>query len=402
MLRPPALIGSLLLLLLFPACRGHSRTGGPGSEAEGTRSCADRLAEPGTVQLLEELRRVRAVAEVWPDYHLSQRDLILEWVEGDHACLAHWSRGEIVTVTRAEAPVQTPLGIFGILLTELAQASEAERFGFLAGNVPDPIVRSLKSRGARGALVWVVNTERAAPDFAKDPAQRRSLTHYFLHHESAHVHLLFAPLFGLDDRHPRPRWAVQAQEPALLARCYEAAPARDLFARERATLADAVAATEVDDASAVRRHVAAFTELRRERYAALQGVRVPTQNGAELSCADAEAVWEIDEGGAEFIALTTMRALEVPLPANVSASERIRADRANEPYYYTGAGQLLVLRYLAPAALPGDLRALMTSAEPEGGLYGLLCKRLRASTPEPGRDEASAGCAGATPESDGD
>lgn len=365
-----------LLSLVTLACRAHAPVN-PNEEPSAAKqpTCADRLAEPETLALLEDLRSAADAPEVWPDYHLARGDLLLEWLGDGHHCIAHWSRGEIVEVARAETPIQTPLGIYGILLTDLAQASEAERFGFLAGNVPDAIVRSLRERDAYGALVWVVNTEKVAADFAPDEATKRILTEYFLHHESAHVHLLFAPLFGKGN-HPRPTWAVQAKESEILARCYEAEGVKDTFARERAALADAVAAIEADDTAAVRRHSLEFIAYREQRYEALKSVRVPTQKQGEVSCAEAEGVWEIDEGGADYIAIATLQAAGIPLPGDQSAAERIRTDKSNEPYYSTGAGQLLVLRHLFPEDFLGIIRTTLNSTSFAGGIHGVLAERL--------------------------
>ncbi len=372
-----ALVALLLIVTAALGCRAHVAAAEPVGDATG---CERELASPPFRALLSDLGEARNAPEVWPDYRLADSDLLLEWRGEDASCVAHWSAGEIVAVARASTPVASPMGPFGFVITDRARAPEAERFGFLTGDVPEPIVASLRERGARGALHWVVNTEEVAEGFPTDPATRRGVTHYLLHHESAHVHLMFLPMFGQGGPHGRPAWAVQPDKSELVARCYQAEPIRELFARERAAIADAVAAVESSDGALVAQHARDFTELRAQRHAVLSEVRVPSQRGTEVSCAEAEAVWELDEGGAEYVALATLSAIGIPLPADQRPSERIRSSTDNAPYYYTGAGQLLVLRHLLGDQMPEVLRAITTSTGAADGIHGQF-KRVAATPP---------------------
>lgn len=349
------------LFALASACGGASAE--PSTPAD---PCAGRFETEPFRALLADLEVAGSVEPVWPGYPVARQDLVLESLDtdGDGACVAHWSGSAIRTVARSDARITNSLGFFGFLITERADADPAQRMGFLAGGVPPAILRSLRASGTEAALVWT--GDRGTLDEAGFPAaaERRRLARYFVLHEGAHVHQLLGPVFASSWPAPRPGWRIQADEEALLDRCL----ADPSAARERGALADATAAVEAGDLSGARSRLAAFARLRAERYERLREVRVPSSSGGPLPCWVAEDVWELDEGGADFISLVTLSEAGLDFPWSGSLADYVRDDANNEPYYHTGLGQLFTLRALASDPEAALLR-VGGAASPQGSLW---------------------------------
>ncbi|MAQ14722.1 MAG: hypothetical protein CMN30_07985 [Sandaracinus sp.] len=334
----------------------------PTATSSPSRPCDAAFADGDFAELFDDLQRVAEVDPVWPSFDTRGLPLVLEARTATGACVAHVADGRVLATAHTDAPIENSLGVFGILITARADAAPAERMGFLAGGVPEVVLRSLRDAGVRAALVWSGNAETLSAAGLGEPATRARVARYLLLHESFHVQALFGPVFAPGWPRIRPEWMVQADQEALTRECLGDPAAT----RERAILADAVAAGEADDLPRMREGLRTFAEARAARYRRLAAVRLAAGE-AELPCWVAESVWELDEGGADHASLVTLAEAGLAAP-HQPLSDYVRGDTDNAPYYHTGAAQLFVLGRLAPAR--GALfTELQTAEAPTGALW---------------------------------
>jgi hypothetical protein len=362
------------LLIIMNACRSAAQD--LVTTASATTQCGAELAGSEFRDTLHDLEATGGVEAVWPDYRLGNHDILFEWQGDAKGCVAHWSKGRIIAATQTTRPIALSTPMFGFLVTELGQASLNDRWGgFLTGEVPPQMLDSLRSVGAQTALVLLFNMERVDATFGAQSAQERRFTrNYLLHHESAHVNLWLPHVVQQTARYPWPIWSKQSGKQELVTRCYGAASLKGTFENERAALAESVRAAFAGDVVNARSAAAAFIGLRQQRYALLERESVRLGKDATLSCPDGEAVWELDEGGADFIAMSTLQS--VKLWEREEILERIFQGTSVEPYYHFGAAQLLVLRLLLPEKMDGILREIVGSKNPSDGIHGQFVRNL--------------------------
>lgn len=349
----------------------------PATTERGTE-CAAQFASEAFATLTSDLQRLSEV-EAWPGYRLASHDFLFEWLDGERACVAHWSKGEVVSAEPTPGPMHVMLRYFGFLLTDFANRPLDQRLGGLfVGDVAPHVITSLRQQDANAALVWVMNPDADGLDASPESTLPRL---FLLAHESVHVHLQFARMFAGDERYTYPAWAVQPDRPALIERCFENELGRALHDAELAANALGVsAALRGEDPTP---HAREFISARLRRYQALEGVVVPGQNGAEHSCAQAEAIWELEEGGADYIALRSM------LEAGIDEAEAFAVDRVtgrtsgDADFYFTGAGQLLMLWRADPDAMSARLTRLAESERPEDGIFLLFLEHVEGSMEPP-------------------
>lgn len=142
--------------------------------------------------------------------------------------------------------------------------------------------------------------------------------------------------------------------------CYAAEPgeAADIIP-ERDALADLVAA--LIDQNMARACVVgpSFLERREARYAALADVEVPLHDGANGSCAEAEAIMELEEGVADYASWVPL--FERGIASREQLFQRYRAQQS-EWFYVTGAMQLHSVRLMQPDEIL-DITARVADSE---------------------------------------
>ncbi|MFK8001663.1 MAG: hypothetical protein AB8H86_18865 [Polyangiales bacterium] len=338
--------------------------------------CEAQTASVAFRETLRDLNNISTV-ETWPGYRLDGHDIVFEWLGDESHCFAHWSRGEVVTVAEHTQPMQLMLGIFGFLITDFGDKAPEDRMGgFLVGDVPASILASLHARDAKAALAWVMNPEHMLADHPLGAAMAdnpRLWRNFLIAHESVHVNLQFARMFGEDTRHDYPSWSIQPDREALVATCFENEVARALHDEEMATNASAVREIFAGNVDEARAHARRFIQLRRERYAVLGGAKVRGQHGTNHTCEEAEAIWELDEGLADYVAVRAL--IEGGVAEPEWFIERISArDSQDASFYYSGSGQLVFLWQVN--ALESAASAILVSERPEDGIFGQFERTL--------------------------
>lgn len=372
--RLPTITRALALTCLLVGCSGGTPLPSPAEHPP--TFCEASIASDAFRDTLSDLDNIGAV-ETWPGYRLDEHDIVFEWLGDESHCFAHWSRGEVVTVAEHTQAMQLMLGIFGFLITDFGDKDSHERMGgFLVGNVPASILASLRARDAKAALAWVMNPEHMLAEHPLGAAMAdapRLWRSFLIAHESVHVNLQFARMFGEDTRHDYPSWSIQPERAALVATCFEDEAARALHDEEMAANANAVREIFAGNVDEARAHARRFIQLRRERYAALGEARVPGQNGTHHTCEEAEAIWELDEGLADYVAARAL--IEGGVAEPEWFIERISTrDSQDASFYYSGSGQLVFLWRLN--ALESAASAILTSERARDGIFGQFERTL--------------------------
>jgi hypothetical protein len=109
----------------------------------------------------------------------------------------------------------------------------------------------------------------------------------------------------------------------------------------------------------------AFVQERRKRWTQLGGVQVPSGTSFEpLSCEHAEAIMELEEGVPDFVAWMSAHALDIV------NNDRVRARFGalmSQPFYVSGAMQLVVLRHLLGTQFLTTTAQMASSSSWESG-----------------------------------
>jgi hypothetical protein len=167
-------------------------------------------------------------------------------------------------------------------------------------------------------------------------------------HEAVHLLVQFPSRTGATT--PRwPAWTLpQPDRVQLATRCYGSVnPTEQRLGVERLPLLDAaMGAITGSPLANVCRDARAFVTARRTRWREQAGVEVPAESapGPVLSCAQGEAVMELNEGVPAFVAWLTARELGVVADAQVRSQFTALS---RDAFYMTGAMQLTLLRSLA-------------------------------------------------------
>jgi hypothetical protein len=192
-------------------------------------------------------------------------------------------------------------------------------------------------------------------------------------HETFHLNSQFPTWLDQVPRYAWPAWDRQPSRPELAARCYGGKDA-PLAAEERAALVGAFDALHRrSDTAGGCAAIRSFLDARRRRYAALADIRVSAANGT-IGCDSAEAIMELEEGSADYIAAATV--LDLGLMSLDQIATGFRQPLV-EPFYGHGSMQLLVMRRLLGAeAMRAVTDRIAASADASGSITGELTRAV--------------------------
>lgn len=341
-----------LPLLTTVACRAT-----PGTALPSDPRCAAALQRTDLQALLRALDTVASLAPVWDGYSIRRHPVLLVARDtmptraDSGSCIVLWRHaGPAVTLrASAEPRYSTPLyGFFnGDSLGPRARAGSQEALGGMR-RVPADLFDPLRRLAVRRAVLLPVppDLRRLGPvgtEIAKQPGRLTGIQADLAIHEGFHLHVQFPRWFDQPSDHPWPGWDIQPDRAALVARCYAAASDSLALRAEHDALVSAFRALWVDsggaDTARAKRHLGAYVEARRARYARAARTRIAA--GADsVSCPVAEDVMELQEGATQWIGHST----SVRAGLNTTAGlDRSYANAQRERFYQTGAMQLWVL-----------------------------------------------------------
>lgn len=296
--------------------------------------CRAAADDPRLRDVIGALDKVRAAdPQVWNDYRPAEASYVLLQRGSDQRwCAAIWQAGNVRMVALAGDPkFSTPM------------------YGFhsVGGSgqwvQPAAIAQQLEGLGVRRAVVVPLTPE------IKLPFELKPLSIFDLAvHEAVHVNVQSPSWIGQRGDHDWPAWSnVTPARPSLASTCYT--PSAAALEHERGLLVEAaMTALASGDRAQVCASTRAFAEARQKRWTALgeTGVSAPGENASAaqtMTCRQAEAVMELNEGVPDFIAWIS--AYEAGVVDAARVKSRFLAQQ-RDVFYLTGAMQLVVLRHL--------------------------------------------------------
>jgi hypothetical protein len=353
----------LLASLLLSGCAGE-RVPEPSVE------CAAAWNEGPARELTDLLlQATSAHRTIWTDYDTGDAAYVIYTVAPDSAgvCLGLWREGRAVGFAHTDD--------FPVLLTPLYGYYFASDWHggpdvpMLEHAMQPASIRAwLESEGVESAVVLPVT----APDF---PMQLPPLVKVQLGmHEAFHVNVQAPRWYASTGNWPS--WDRQPDRPGVQA-CYTANDeAIAASAAEREQLATLIENLLDGDTAAACEKCRAFLAQRMARYALLEDIHVMRSDSTQGSCAEAEAIMELEEGTADYASWTLLH--DLGLASRESLLRRYRAIQ-NDAFYLTGAMQLHAVALMQPDSMPDVMRRIAASSGWEEGSPTAVLTRALAS-----------------------
>lgn len=174
-------------------------------------------------------------------------------------------------------------------------------------NVPNSLKERLESIKVTQALIY--NTDPVFLDeflgkpseFEKHLKGYHTLPHHIITHEGFHIFTQFSKWFGIPN-YDWPSWDKQPDRDAVIRLCYQAPAVKGIYLKEHKNLLSTFKLIFIFGRPDLGRLAGKeFLRLRESRYLLLVDTKVPTaHNSAGISCPQAEAIMELEEGLADF------------------------------------------------------------------------------------------------------
>lgn len=325
--------------------------------------------------LIEQLLQATgADRNVWTDYDVGDGAYVLfaSVPDSSGTCVGIWQDGRALSfaLTAEQPGLLTPL--YGYYF----------RSDWYGGS-DDPMVEEsaqplsvrtwLESTGVQSAIILPVTVR----DF---PIELSALVK---------VQLAMHEAFHVDVQGPRwwastgnwPTWDEQPDRSGLQA-CYAANDeVAAAFEAERQQLVSLIESLLDSDTATACESCRAFLAQRMARYEMLADVHVLRQDSTEASCAEAEAILEIEEGTADFASWTVL--YDLGLASRELLIRRYSAIQ-NDAFYMTGNMQLHAVQLMQPDSMMDVMRRIAESTGPDDGSpTAVLARALESFCPRP-------------------
>jgi len=345
----PVAAGALCLMLA--AC---GRTAEPAPPAE----CVDAWSAPDASQLVDTLVQATSGDRViWTDYDIGDGAYALYTPAPDSSgvCIGLWKDGQAVSFTRLDEQPKLLTPLYGYYFrSDWYGGPDADMLRH--SEQPAAVRTWLESTGVPTAIVMPVTV----PEFPfKLPALKKA---QLAIHEAFHVNVQ-APRWYASTGN----WPAWDQQPdrAGVQTCYAAndAVAAALEA-EREQLVALIESLMDGDSTRACEACRAFLAKRMERYAMLSDVRVMRADSTPGTCAEAEAIMELEEGMADYGSWTVL--YDVGVASRKDLIDRYRAMQS-DMYYLTGNMEMHAVQLIQPDSMADIMREIAQSTGPDDG-----------------------------------
>lgn len=324
----------LLAFLLVGACGSTAPAEPTLAAPPAPEVCASFTNSP-------RLRNVASLLEgqeghdFWPNYAPEENTVVFLGAEGERGCAVVRSAGTSTTL-ELPAPLALPTPVYWFYMNvDPAVAAEPLR-GFAAAMAlgREDLTDVLQEKGIGRALLINIDTGTEAltspeTDAAFDGIEENLA--FMVLHESVHLNLQYPVWFDQGDANGVwPSWDAQPDLATVLQDCYGLAESAQ--EAEWEALRSALREGESLDS-----FFAARDRRRSTRTTTIEDFR-----GASHSCREAEAIVELEEGGADFIAFRTAVTLGWVTRDEMLAYLDLRWRAA--PHYAFGLAQLWLLQ----------------------------------------------------------
>lgn len=345
-------------LPLVASCAGDAARAPVADAVVPPAACGPAWEDPSAVDFVGALEQATQPGPpIWGGYRLEDGYYVVFAGEspGGEACLGLWHGGRPVAfAATAEAPrMLTPL--YGYHLVEGGNGGPLD--ALVPATEQPPAIRTwLAELEVPNAVVMPVTIEGFPIELSALMKVQLAI------HEGFHVTVQVPRWLGSGGAWPA--WDLQPDRPGVQA-CYGGTPEVEAAREhERDALDRLVAALLDDDRPAACVAGEEFLSRRGARYALLDGVGVTRHDGTPGSCAEAEAIMELEEGAADYASWAALYDLGMANRERLTA--RYRAQQA-EWFYLSGAMQLHAVDLFAPERMLDVTREIVGSAGPDDG-----------------------------------
>lgn len=300
---------------------------------------------------------------LWDQYRPETQTVMLTGLKTSANCAVVLRDGARADVLTLELPLTIQNGFY--------------TFEYIGGNGNSGLQIYLRTSGVNRAVV--VNIDATIGIL---PAPNELLTGYnhfdldLTVHEGFHLNLLFAKMMKHADAPMWPDWDQQPNRSKVGELCYNSAAAKPLVERELKALLKAVKLGLLHRRFDLARQAAReFIAQRTVRYATLAEVRVPSYAVKDgISCAQAEAIMELEEGMADFVGSNSVHKLGLINDAQLI--EHLSGEGDSDLFYRFGNAQMTLVHAMKGAEISTITGRIARSAKWEDGVHAEFVKAI--------------------------
>ncbi|GAB5536405.1 MAG: hypothetical protein Rubg2KO_26540 [Rubricoccaceae bacterium] len=344
--------------------------------------CDSWFDEPQVHQLVGALHAIADAGPTWDTYTIANHPVALAGiVEGSETggCALIWRVGEAPERLTLAEPAPFPVQLYGFWNGDSLGANPHplwSQFSATMQRTALEIEAAIRARGEARTIVLRAPLRTAELGPLGEMLEQMDMNPVDILarlavHESYHLHSQFPTWFDQEAMYAWPSWLAMSDRNTMVQTCYQGTEdviaARDAEMQQLLATWDQLYPTKTRDVDTARAEAQRYVEARQARYALLDTATVMTSDGP-MSCADAEAVWELTEGSAQWVG--DRSAFE----AGISSIEIVRGSfngNANAPFYASGSFQLWILNALLGRTQFLEMTHAITRSEtPDGGIFG--------------------------------
>lgn len=318
------------------------------------------------VQILENAASKKTV--VWPGYHLSDATIVVsagQTSKGVH-CLGLWKNGKAISFAQLKNTLQMLTPLYSYYLRYKDMESIPDEQYFTTPKNAAAFENWMKEMNVTSAVYLPV-------DFSKLPFKVPALVKVQLAiHEAFHVEVMLK--YWYTKKGPWPKWDKQPDRKEVQI-CYTYDDSsRTMIQEELGILADMVEALlddkRVKACSLGKRYLAE----RENRYEKLQGVKTKLADEKEGDCRTAEALFELEEGLADYASWTIL--FNMGIASRDNLLKRYRAFQ-NDHFYLSGCMLMHAITLMTKKPVEKIIKEMVNSPSVnEGSLLKIFQDQL--------------------------
>lgn len=324
-------------------------------------TCDDFFRSEKLSHLVSQYKKLKTLPDIWMGYQPENEVLVISstdapngcavLIEGQSAPSYHSFKGEFTYLN----------GVYNMFFDST-----------FAGEIPKELKDLFSKKNISRATIYNLSSlpNDIAPDGYEQYLYGRDDFHLnVIVHEAFHLNTIFAKALGREIC-PWPKWDLQPER-EITSYCYK----NETWNKENHAL---VAAFNIlylgNNRENALKAAQAFIERREERYAALVDVKVPSQFvPGGVSCAEAEATLELQEGMADYVGTTASMELGIVTPFQVSG----HLTNYHDWYYRSALAQMLFMRKLDPQYALETTQRLANSKNWNEGVFSEFKKFVK-------------------------
>ena len=314
-------------------------------------------------------RILESATMTWGEYSPMNNTVVLTSSRGFLHCASVQKDGREIAMLVLGRSISLPNGLYSVYFAGTKQ------------DFPKILINYLEGSGTKETLVYDISrADELIPgllDYEKFLTGFNELNTAIFINEGFHANVQFPKWLGRP-RSPWPDWDKQPSRDEIQPICYGPNPeVRAIFTKEyKAILAALKLSFAIPNDTLAKKAVQNFIQLRESRYKMLLQARVPSRTNTDgISCPEAEAIMELEEGVAKFVEAFTL--IGAGLINHEQMITSLDSSGTNSSFYNFGLMQMAVLQHHFPDELKSITNQIATSSSWENGIFGQLLLKMR-------------------------